>query len=492
MLLAGTMLLGCNPKEVLEPGLDYPAFVVIDGDTVKTRDDKSKVKLKYSNFESAPLYYIVGDTLLGFKDIKHTLPAKKVNVAKLKNDSDIDLKGKPLRMVALGQGILTGYRDGGLFNEGMETSLPNLLAQQMGIEFNQPLFDKSNYNGYNKRVKTSQNYTGGPIPKYKYIRNNTGIETVSKDAKVTLAKANLKRVDNFAISGDISTNDNPFSKRFSDSYPGEINFLNILKSNKADFIILAEAYECNLGKKLNVIEDIGINIDGPGGLPRPNGTEGYSFKYNPWYAPEWSPRIEFYIKAREAGLFNKGVLINAPDIIDLPYLNWVKVSDVKNELDKYNPNNYFFLMDKNHRTIDLYKAKYVVPSSEIDSLLGKNVNISLKKGIDRKRPLSSRNFLTEMDINSNGIIARNQETQALAKELNFALVDLFTIYKKIHAGTYVSVDGIKVLEKDFFSSDGVFPSAYGQAVIANETIKAINSQYGLNIELINTRQFLNP
>lgn len=310
-----------------------------------------------------------------------------------------------------------------------------------------------------------------------------------------LAKSGKSRIDNFAISGDISTLNNTFSKRFSETFPGESNFLNILKSNKADFLILEEVYEINLASKVNVKtkEYVYVDLSGPSGFPRPNGTEGYNFKVsNPWYAPEMSRRIEFYIKAKEAGLFNKGVLINAPDIVDFPYLNWVNFSDVKNELKKYDSGNIYLLSDKNQSVVDWNNVKYVIPTSEIDSLLGKNVNINQKKGIDRKRPLSSRNFLTEMDINSNGIIARNQETQALAKELNFALVDLFTIYKKIHAGTYVSVDGLKVLEKDFFSSDGVFPSAYGQAVIANETIKAINTQYGLNIELINTRQFLNP
>jgi hypothetical protein len=59
----------------------------------------------------------------------------------------------------------------------------------------------------------------------------------------------------------------------------------------------------------------------------------------------------------------------------------------------------------------------------------------------------------------------------------------------------VTDDGIKVNGKwpegNFYSVDGLFPTAFGQAVIANEVIKFINSQYKTDIPLVNTRDFLN-
>ena len=59
-LLAASLMLNCNPKEILEPTIDFPAFVVIDGDTIKTRDDKNIQKQ-------------IGDkkhTILFMKDLK--------------------------------------------------------------------------------------------------------------------------------------------------------------------------------------------------------------------------------------------------------------------------------------------------------------------------------------------------------------------------------------------------------------------------------------
>ena len=55
------------------------------------------------------------------------------------------------------------------------------------------------------------------------------------------------------------------------------------------------------------------------------------------------------------------------------------------------------------------------------------------------------------------------------------MVDIASIYEKINNSTYISDEGRKVIDKEFFSSDGLYPSAYGQAIIANECIKTINA-----------------
>ena len=72
LLIFGTMMLGCNPKEILEPTTDYPAFVVIDGDTVKTTKDLKKAE-KYFDKLGA----INGDTTVVFTLAKKTIPTKK-------------------------------------------------------------------------------------------------------------------------------------------------------------------------------------------------------------------------------------------------------------------------------------------------------------------------------------------------------------------------------------------------------------------------------
>ena len=85
----------------------------------------------------------------------------------------------------------------------------------------------------------------------------------------------------------------------------------------------------------------------------------------------------------------------------------------------------------------------------------------------------------------------NKEYYALAKKFNLAVVDLNALYKKIIAGQY-SEQGVLIdpsfLKGNFFSSDGITPTALGQAVIANEFIRTINSFYKTAIPFISIRE----
>ena len=76
----------------------------------------------------------------------------------------------------------------------------------------------------------------------------------------------------------------------------------------------------------------------------------------------------------------------------------------------------------------------------------------------------------------------------MAKEKGLAIVDLEKIYHQIHLNQYISADGFKIdggTRGNFFSADGIYPTAIGQAVIANEVIKAINQTYNATIPQIN-------
>lgn len=78
--------------------------------------------------------------------------------------------------MAAGGNLTQGMRDGGIFNEGMLTSYPTLIANQLGIDFQNTLFDPSEYNGIGRKVSSSFNPTAGPVPKQKEVINNLAIE----------------------------------------------------------------------------------------------------------------------------------------------------------------------------------------------------------------------------------------------------------------------------------------------------------------------------
>ena len=85
----------------------------------------------------------------------------------------------------------------------------------------------------------------------------------------------------------------------------------------------------------------------------------------------------------------------------------------------------------------------------------------------------------------------NKHIVFIGNRYSVPVVDIKNLYEQIHKGDYISESAKKVTDKEFFSSDGIYPSAYGQALIANECIKTINSFYKTTIPLIQTDYYLN-
>lgn len=112
-------------------------------------------------------------------------------------------------------------------------------------------------------------------------------------------------------------------------------------------------------------------------------------------------------------------------------------------------------------------------------------------GLSATTPLANRDVLSAHEIAALQNVAElNTLIRYQAARHNVPVVDLQAIYGKIASGGYVTDDGVKVDPSfpggNFFSADGLYPSAFGQAVIANEWIKVLNQQYGLTIPLIKT------
>jgi lysophospholipase L1-like esterase len=134
------------------------------------------------------------------------------------------------------------------------------------------------------------------------------------------------------------------------------------------------------------------------------------------------------------------------------------------------------------------------PTSEVDSLLSPKVNILLKKGLNEKKPLGIPSLEPNRYDSNNMIIRYNEHLNYYARKVNFPVVDINSLYEKILKGGYVTDDGVKIDASfpvgNFFSSDGINPTAFGQAVIANEVIKVLNASYKTGIPLIKTAEYL--
>ncbi len=506
-LLAASLMLSCNSKELLEPTLNYPAFVVIDGDTVKTRDDKNLQKQigekKHSIFFYQ--YPVVGDTVITFKDIKLSKPYKVAKLDNIKNQVDPNLKGKPLKMVVIGGTIASGFRDGGWFNEGMVTSYPNIIANQMGISFDLPLFDANDYNGSERKAFTNFNPTNGPVPKIKNVVNNSGIDLSTQNWKT---KAFVRSTDSYIKP--LGRNYERIGKLDQRNGSNKVVFYNELKKGRVyDFFIFEpEGLSTFVLTPASLVGQISnVNELSLQSLKERNWEkyleEGFYSREDGMASFMQQPHLDDNLVRRLSNQkMNKGIIINSPDLFKYSgYYN----RNYKEELLKIFSTYQLpalFLDDGDYLNQYLgYRLptpgeRNVYGSAALDSILGKNVNINLKPGVSKKNPIKSNVGLLIGDNSepSKNVELYNKSLSVYTDYLNVPLFDLNALYRKIWEGSYVTDDGIKVNGKwpegNFYSVDGLYPTAFGQAVIANEIIKFINSQYKTDIPVVNTKDFL--
>lgn len=97
----------------------------------------------------------------------------------------------------------------------------------------------------------------------------------------------------------------------------------------------------------------------------------------------------------------------------------------------------------------------------------------------------------EITISNDAVAAFNAAIASAAQTYNFGLVDINSIFNSIRQADFTGgtiYNGIPFftlyVSGGLFSLDGVHPSSRGQAIIANEFIKVINSKFSASIPLI--------
>lgn len=441
LLLAAGSLMSCHSDALLEP--DFPEYLVVNGDTVRIREDIGKRYLFPNDFSTI----LVGDTFVmrNYKmRIRQQLSKQDEEILKQGID-DPDLKGKPLRVIATGFFNRNGTA---INNEEMEYSISNIIANQMGAEFKNPYFDKNDFNGVFTYVPTNFNPTGGPVPKFKAAKNNLAIDYFEKDGSPVLRKLNQDRVDNLLL------------------FMGEETWLKRLNSKLS--------YEQTV---LNEKFDFMINISPNDDYMMSKGLEGYE----PW-KPLISPWDQSY-RSSKLDMFSeiikrenvKGILINNRITTPALMLELISVEDVRQELEKYQKGR---LLDKD--------AVIIHPTPKIDSLLGPNVNMNLKPYISNNEMVPN----SKTDPKERIEVYDRPKRSKLAEQLNWPELDVNYIHTQIYLGKYISPDGVKVNYKDIYEEGYLNFSKLRNIILANEALKAINEYYGTSFSYINTREFL--
>ena len=482
-LAASLALVNCKTPEaipVVKPAVVVP---VVSEPTANTG---SPPKLSLPDYTFLPRLidsdFITGQTQVSVvqNPLANWLAAAPggVNLGNLQNG------GAPV-MLVFGDGLAAGWRDGGLFREGQQTAFPNLIAIQMGLkDFRSPLFDEAvgNGTGYLKLVDQV------PGPRWQEVSNSTGILSQKNTQLPDLSPYTGGLVHNKAtpkvgqggLGGRLSpeqngwtygpgtnrpfTDDMPFLWRM---FPGINKYkatyqdvmMQMIADNKPKLVL--SVFEYDSWTDVNVKNEQNTNIAswnveaGPlgvsvaGEIRRKNGIESITF--------------------------------TLPDFRHQAFFNYFTIKAL-NEL----PGTV---------TITTTRTGYIKPKqSAPDAVLLATKNVEEVFNRARKGDTFLAN-LTDKDVINAGVrspVLYNQRIRREATQKNVGVVDLEQLYRRIYEGNYVTDDGYKIDGSptgNFFSGDGLYPSAIGNAVIANETIKVINQRAQAHIPLINVGNF---
>ncbi|MCE7067151.1 hypothetical protein [Dyadobacter sp. CY326] len=127
------------------------------------------------------------------------------------NNGNLNLTGTNTPLLAFGDGMSSGWTDGGLYRAGQQTAFPNLVARQMALkDFKSPLFDLEHGNGTGYLVvnKTSSQ------PSWSEVSNNLAIISRSHVPELVpylggdVENMSEPKVDHAGISGTLSPKEN--------------------------------------------------------------------------------------------------------------------------------------------------------------------------------------------------------------------------------------------------------------------------------------------
>jgi hypothetical protein len=412
----------------------------------------------------------------------------------------------PTRYVSVGNSITSGYADGALYYSGQQVSFPNLLAGQFklvgGGNFSQPLMPSGS---------VGVGASGGAPFKLGYSTDCLGVTSLAPVPAAASGDLSAFASNIFASQGPFNNMGVPGAKAITvlaQGYgnpaagPGNYNpFFTRMASNPATASMIADAVAMNptffslfIGNNdvlayamAGGASDAITPATGPAGV-------GFDGSIN---------AIVNQLKANGA----KGVIANVPDITALPFFTTIPWNGLTlrqgqaDTLNNFMPNgtggslfnfhagpNAFVIADPTVPFIgkrQIKQGEFILLDTPLDSIkcnyLGSLV------------PIPNKHVLTFSEIANieTAISSYNNTIQSVASANGLALVDVNGFMSRTNKG--IVYNGVALstafVTGGAFSLDGIHLNPIGNALLANEFIKSINSTYGSTIPQVDATKY---
>lgn len=405
--------------------------------------------------------------------------------------------------VAVGNSITSGYTDGALFYEGQLVSYPNLLAEQFmligGRDFRQPLVQMSS---------VGIGAAGNGRFNLDYVTDCKGLVSLSPKSQ----PGDFNAFEGVAHDGPFNNMGVPGAKAIHLVYPGYGNPLNGFGKYNPFFArmldvteygnasILAKATEqkptfFSLFIGNNDVLGYALSGGSADSITPLQGPPGYGFEAS----------IDVIVNALTAS-GAKGVIANIPDITNLPYFTTIPFNSLVLDANQAAQLNGIQSYINIGLTFSAGAQPYIVKDQSLPAFanvrrMKSNELVLLSApgdsikcfGAGSASPLNERYVLLEAEIKKiqQAIYNYNLKLQAVAKAKGLAYVDVNAFMQKCKKGIVYNGIGVNAtfVSGGAFSLDGVHLTPLGNALLANEFIKAINSNYGSSIPEIDAGKY---
>lgn len=390
----------------------------------------------------------------------------------------------PDRFIMIGGGHSAGYMDDALYNEGQQNSVANLIANQLKLvglqEFNQPLVDANS---------VGVGLTGLSAMYLYYKTDCKGVTSLSPVRIAPNGDQSIFSDNLFSASAPLGNYGIPGLKLMdinSQNYASSNAFFarmasSLTTSVRADAVATNPTFFASfLG-----LEDV-LSFAKSGGiqsLPDPAD-----------FQSEYAALIQ-NLTANGA----KGVIGIIPDVTEMPYFTTIPWNGLTLDSTNintvnlfYNQLGYFFNIGSNPFMINdstanaigvrqIKSSEFLLLSLPLDSVKCNQMGVLF--------PFRDEFVLdsTEVAEMRNKIEQYNAAIRTIAAQYNLALAETGAFVSNLKTGfVYNGVTvSAKFVSGGAYSLDGLHFNPRGNALLANEFIRAINNKYNSNIPELN-------
>jgi len=402
--------------------------------------------------------------------------------------------------VALGSSMSAGYADNALYFDGQNFSYPNMIAQQLrlvgGGNFKQPMVSASS-------VGVGANLNARMI--LAPVTDCAGATSLAPTFSAGSGDLSILATS-VAAQGPFNNMSVPGAKATTIIYPGygdytqgtgNFNpFFTRMTANPQTSSILGEALAQNptfFSLLVGSDDALGYAISG-----------GAADAITPTAGPAgigFDASIDMIVDNMTAN-GAKGVIAGIPDISSLPYFTTVPYNGLM--LDNANAAALTAAYSGLGITFQAGANAFIIedgnaPGGMRQIAQGEMILLSVPQdslkcgGWGSMKPIPNQYVLTsdEMAQISESIGDYNSKLEAVATSKGLAYVNMNSFMMKAKTGILYNGVGMNAqfVTGGIFSLDGIHLTPRGNALLANEFIKAINSKYGAKIPMVNATMY---